>query len=552
MCRFRIGLVIAMASACGCYRSIRIPDASSSEDASVATDAAAPNDDASTTNPMCMAVESDAGVLVGRDVDLVLLIDNSSSMFGAQLALARELPRLVRGLVTGDSDGDPRTAPYVPVRSLRVAVITTDMGVLGVGSAPGESGLGGCGGSTNAAEIMRAYYGDDGIFVRTPNTQLASAGYDCDFDGDGVPDELGTDGSPHFLSFGPHSPGDELEARAACYAIRGTTGCGFEQHLEALLKATTPSSAPTRFHAAPGDVGRERGHGDDPLTNGGFLREDAILAVVVVSDEDDCSTGDPLMFDRQAPPPYTEPDPTGGTLNSRCVRFGDEPLANNPSASNGETISLVHPIARYAEGLLALKDDPRDIVFALIVGVPLSGTPAGTGEERLEGIDALLDPRTTPSMAIVLETGPTGIANARVRASCAACTDQNGNGRCDPGWNDVNQDGIDQPDCDGLVCDAGSTPRCTRDLDRDGTCDPEEVETSFVDLDRDFVHDPGEPWFPRERVSAMPPRRLLRMAREAGQGGAEVGVASICQNSFSDTIETILGDVRQVAVGTCD
>ena len=97
----------------------------------------------------------------------------------------------------------------------------------------------------------------------------------------------------------------------------------------------------------------------------------------------------------------------------------------------------------------------------------------------------------------------------------------------------------------------GSTPICTRDLDADGVCDPEEVETAFVDENRNFLFDFGEPRFPYERFSAKPARRLVRTAQAIAALGGRPVVQSICRESFRPTIDALLGNVRAVAVGDC-
>ena len=61
--------------------------------------------------------------------------------------------------------------------------------------------------------------------------------------------------------------------RASADARRPTTS-GFEQPLEAMYRALL----------------------DPEKLNQGFLREDAFLAVIIISDEDDCSTEDNRMF----------------------------------------------------------------------------------------------------------------------------------------------------------------------------------------------------------------------------------------------------------------
>jgi hypothetical protein len=67
------------------------------------------------------------------------------------------------------------------------------------------------------------------------------------------------DGEPNFTG--------TLEEAFACIAPLGGTGCGFERPLDALLAALDP----------------------DNQANAGFLRDDAVLAVVILSNEDDCS-----------------------------------------------------------------------------------------------------------------------------------------------------------------------------------------------------------------------------------------------------------------------
>src|SRR5262249_17054929 len=98
-------------------------------------------------------------------------------------------------------------------------------------------------------------------------------------------------------------PGQDLAATFACMASVGDKGCGFEQPLEAAYRA---------LH-------------DPPPENAGFLRSEAILAVIYVTDEDDCS----------APPDSTLFDPArvdtyGALLSYRCTQFGVQ--CGNPPA----------------------------------------------------------------------------------------------------------------------------------------------------------------------------------------------------------------------------
>jgi hypothetical protein len=60
-------------------------------------------------------------------VDMLFVIDNSGSMSQEQAALAREFPRLLRKLTSGDHDQDG-TAEQTRVTDLHLAVVSTDLG----------------------------------------------------------------------------------------------------------------------------------------------------------------------------------------------------------------------------------------------------------------------------------------------------------------------------------------------------------------------------------------------------------------------------------------
>ncbi|MCC7539377.1 MAG: hypothetical protein IT379_24345, partial [Deltaproteobacteria bacterium] len=177
--------------------------------------------------------------------------------------------------------------------------------------------------------------GDDGVLVTRGNTLLpgCSASY------------------PSFLTFGPGGDPDGLAQQFGCVARVGTGGCGFEQQLEATLKAITPS---TSTAVAPFISGT--GHADG--RNVGFRRADALLAIVMLTDEEDCSAQNPEIFNARS---GIFP---GEALNLRCFMYG------------AESYGAVHPVARYVNGFLAAVDgDPRGLLFAAIVGVPPDSVP---------------------------------------------------------------------------------------------------------------------------------------------------------------------------------
>jgi hypothetical protein len=252
----------------------------------------------------------DAGPLPTNQVDLLFVIDTSGGMREEQAILVREFPRLLTELLSGD----PRSG-VPPVPSVHVGIVSTDMG-------------------------SHEY--------RVPT---------CDGDGD---DGLLTNGSCAWSDPGPFMDIDRVDREldeVACTLRLGEGGCGYEQPLEAMLKALTPTDSPIRF------FGETRGHGD---RHAGFLRPGAQLMVVVLANEDDCSAMDSEIYN-SASDRFT-PD-----LNLRCA-FHEEAL---------------HPISRYVDGLLAVVPASR-LTLATITGVPVD----------LAGLDydaMLTDPRMLPT-----------------------------------------------------------------------------------------------------------------------------------------------------------
>ena len=311
--------LLALPLAAGCPRS-RTPG-SLSTDGGLRTDSGRPRTDA---GPGCVPVaetcnraDDDCDGLVDEglrervpvtDLDVLFLVDNSNSMTEEQESFARELPRLVRVLATGDLDGDG-AGDFTPPRSLHFGVVTSDMGT----------------GGFTVPTCSEPNFGDDGVLRTQGNTSIAGcmASY------------------PNFLEFRADSGAtpEPFAQELRCVAQLGTGGCGFEQQLEAVLKAVTPSTSGISFGMGT------TGNGD--AENAGFLRPDAMLAVVVLTDEEDCSAADSELFNPSSAV-YS------GNLNLRCFSY---PMA-------------VHPIERYVDGLLALKSDPSQVFFAVIAGIP--------------------------------------------------------------------------------------------------------------------------------------------------------------------------------------
>lgn len=253
--------------------------------------------------------EEDACTPRPRPVDLLLMVDDSHSMAEEQESLTRAFPELVRALSTGDLEPDG-TRDFEPVADLHVGVVTSDMGTFGY----------------TAPTCDDPDFGADGILRTQGNTTLTGC----------------AESYPSFLSYAPGGALSQFRTDFTCVATAGTMGCGLEQQLEAVLKALTPSASALRFHADT------RGHGD--AENAGFLRDDSVLVVLLVTDEDDCSASDPQLFDLGSGSPYAATEP-----NLRCSMHPD----------------ALHPFTRYVDGLRALRAGrPEHLVFAALAGVP--------------------------------------------------------------------------------------------------------------------------------------------------------------------------------------
>jgi hypothetical protein len=271
-----------------------------------------------------------------RAADLLFVIDNSGSMRQEQAALREQFPKLITTLTTGvKSDG----TCFPALADLHLGVVSTDMGIAGTpNNFP----------SCNTQRHISG--GDDGVLQHPGST-----GVSC------LPSY------PPFLSYVQGQTDPSATANDfSCIAALGTAGCGFEQQLEAGLKALWPKNYidadgnlyppeqnPILFLSttAEGRFGR----GDVPIEQGGnagFLRRDALLAIVVVTDEEDCSSKSTAHFVSTNDP--NNPLSKQG-INLRCF-YNKENLFD---------------VDRYVKGYAGLKPGhEEDVLFAAIVGVP--------------------------------------------------------------------------------------------------------------------------------------------------------------------------------------
>ncbi len=314
-----------------------------------------------------------------RALDLLILIDDSPSMREEQAKLAEQVPALVNILLTGGV-GTDAVDDFPPVANLHVGVITPDLGystepptnyTVGVNFNP----TGACT-STGKAGFMQV-------------TGLA-----------GTPQECSAQTPPldtPYLNY-PEPPFTQADFISDVTCVTGQAdGCGFEQQLEAILAS------------------------DRNTGNSGFNRDDALLAIIMITDEDDCSTSDPRVFDVDPRSPDLNPyqgpfaDPPTDSLvqfNLRCWRHSE----------------ALQKIQRYVDGIANLKADPSQVVFAAITGIPedsvLDRANFNSDEERYNAILA------HPGM--VEEPNPTE-DEEQDQALTPACIAGDGSGAAAPG-----------------------------------------------------------------------------------------------------------------------
>lgn len=257
-----------------------------------------------------LAVYDRVNVRPARDLDVLYVFDNSGDR-GTYDQMASQLDLLQEQLKSVDGQ----------LPSLHVGAVTTDLGTRGTKDVLGPRVLS-CAGDGDAAKLVKLGAGFTGRYLedlRGPDgTRVRN------FDSDDLKLELGRLTNP--------APGT------------ANTGCEFEQPLEAMRRAL------------------------DPATNPGFIRPGAMLAVVFLTTEDDCSFARGALLDAQ--------DGTLGPLSSfRCTEQGvicdgDDP--RRPGVRTGcrprEGSPFMVDVSEYRTFLEQYKRDPRDVTVSAVAG----------------------------------------------------------------------------------------------------------------------------------------------------------------------------------------
>jgi len=288
-------------------------------------------------------------VNASRKLDLLFLIDNSNSMTALQDTMTANFPAFIEALRDEKSGQLP---------DLHVGVVSSDLGA-GTASASFEP-------RTQCGRVG----GDAGFLQSAPRSSSCLAPSDPF-----IIDSIDANGN----RIGNHGSAS-VAASFTCIASLGQTGCGFESQFGATLAAL------------------------DPTRNPGFLREDAYLAVVMLTNEDDCTLGDdPSLFEpTRRSPTISNPAPR----NFWCTQFGlkcDQPM---PTESPATPVTLTHchsaedgalmNVSTFVAGIRQAKRDPNRVFLAAITSptvddkgdvLPVVVNQGSVGKEAVPVVD---------------------------------------------------------------------------------------------------------------------------------------------------------------------
>lgn len=192
-----------------------------------------------------------------QDVDILFVVDSSRSMSPKQKALADAIGNFINKI---DATGS----------NYHVGVVSTDIGAQvqpNITFQPGNQNI----------TLCESYKGDDGVLSGKACTDRDKTRWSADAVANCnslCPTKYQTTDGKGYLwkKDGANNAGDKLIETFKCIAPIGDSGCGLESPFEAARRALD-------------------GHRDDKgaVVNEGFLRSNSVLAVIFVTDEDDCS-----------------------------------------------------------------------------------------------------------------------------------------------------------------------------------------------------------------------------------------------------------------------
>jgi hypothetical protein len=289
------------------------------------------------------------------------MIDNSSEMTEMQQKLFDQAPSFLSVL-----DGLPARP------DVHIAVVSSDMG------APGDA----------TTSIGCTAMGDQGLFQSLPRGNCTTTTLQ---NGSAF---ISDDGAGNANYTDPQGIGAVLQ----CIMFLGSNGCGFEHQLASIDRALGADGSGI------------------PSTNYGFLRPDALLAIIILSNEDDCSApADTRLYSLNGGQQNIT-NPLGPIANYRCNQFGHlctdpgtgvvmapplvfpadaqgtiaAPTLDLTSCTSNDGTGLLTPVPRFVSDIRALKPDPdSQIIVGAVIAPPTPYTvkwgPAINGQNSPPG-----------------------------------------------------------------------------------------------------------------------------------------------------------------------
>ncbi len=303
-------------------------------------------------------------IAVNKDVDILFVIDNSGSMAEEQALLSANFEAFI-----GVLEREDVKANY------RIGITTTDAGNPRCPNTTPEGGrlaLSSCVDRAAAQEFSfldedfsfacSDFCGKDDSQIKIkPTTTAEDATAKPRTWLQNIEGETNVEGV------------DSMVEAFQCFGPQGVAGCGLESHLESMYLGLAASS-------------------DEKSSNFGFLRDSAILSVVMITDETDCSlspaakeifTNNKVFWDD----PVNDVAPTSATCwNAGVQCTGDGGIYSECHAENydikrkpgaADADAVLQPISKYVKFLQGIEDTKRttgapgtEVLVSLIAGVP--------------------------------------------------------------------------------------------------------------------------------------------------------------------------------------
>ncbi|MCH9686226.1 MAG: VWA domain-containing protein [Deltaproteobacteria bacterium] len=307
--------------------------------------------------------DGNVSVAINRDVDILFVIDNSRSMALEQGTLARNFGPLLERLELPDVKAN-----------YRIAVTTTDNGgTYCIGKDAGDFKAQSC---LSRAVDFQTTTGEDYFDVACADV--------CNHEQiEILPSKIFQNAEekprPWIENIaGVTNIGGDVSPVEAfqCLGPQGVTGCGFESPLESMRLGLLQAN-------------------EDVSSEYGFMRPGAILAVVFVTDEADCSARygevpDPWLLDGSRAL-WSEENRNNGDLTSEVCWYAGVECEQSPDGSqecwavdkkadgsetDSEDDAVLYPLARYTAFMDEIQERKRkinpdqDVLVAVLTGVP--------------------------------------------------------------------------------------------------------------------------------------------------------------------------------------